>query len=125
MASSGDYDASLREHQPSDGFRRVHWRTSARLGRLMVRLDEQPERAHGVPAAGQPQPLPRRRVTFERAVSIAASIGSYLMREDHDLAADRRRDPARTEPTATGLAAHARSAVVFARQQPRPVPGRR
>lgn len=33
---------SLRDYQAGEDVRRVHWRTSARLGRLMVRQDEEP-----------------------------------------------------------------------------------
>ncbi|GAB3302345.1 DUF58 domain-containing protein [Epidermidibacterium keratini] len=33
-------DVDVREHRAEDGLRRVHWRTSARIGRLMVRPDE-------------------------------------------------------------------------------------
>lgn len=33
-------DVDVRDHRAEDGLRRVHWRTSARVGRLMVRPDE-------------------------------------------------------------------------------------
>jgi uncharacterized protein (DUF58 family) len=66
---------SLREYVPGDDLRRVHWRTSARLGNLLVREHVD---------ASQPRlavvlDTDRRAYdegTFEAAIEAAASIGS-------------------------------------------------
>ncbi|PIE27304.1 MAG: hypothetical protein CSA58_04915 [Micrococcales bacterium] len=41
-AAAGEHDLSVREYRHGDELRRVHWRSSARHGELMVRTDEQP-----------------------------------------------------------------------------------
>jgi uncharacterized protein (DUF58 family) len=38
----GEHDALLREYQPGDPLRTVHWRSTARRDELMVRLEERP-----------------------------------------------------------------------------------
>jgi len=39
---AGEQDSSVREYQSGDDVRRVHWRSSAHRGSLMVRQEEQP-----------------------------------------------------------------------------------
>jgi uncharacterized protein (DUF58 family) len=72
-------DASLRDYRSGDDLRRVHWRTSARLGELMVRQDER--------AARRPVSvlldLPDDDVAAEWSISAAASVGLALMRSGH------------------------------------------
>ena len=41
-AASGEHDIATREYRYGDDLRRVHWRSTARRGELMVRRDEQP-----------------------------------------------------------------------------------
>jgi uncharacterized protein (DUF58 family) len=84
IAASGDDDVAPRPYQTGDPLRRVHWRSSARYGELMVRREEQHFRntatlfldtrrlAHGTAAS------------FELAVSAAASIGVHLAGEGFD-----------------------------------------
>ncbi len=74
-------DVTVREYVHGDDLRRVHWRSTARTGELMVRREEQPwqsrctlfidnrERAHR--GSGPDSSL-------ERAVTVAASIGVHL-----------------------------------------------
>lgn len=45
-AAAGGHDMSVREYRQGDDLRRVHWRSTARRGELMVRTDEQPLHQH-------------------------------------------------------------------------------
>ncbi len=83
IASSGTDDAATREYRHGDDLRRVHWRSTARVGELMVRREEQPfqsratllldgrDAAHRGTGPGS---------SFEWAVSAVASIGVALAR---------------------------------------------
>jgi uncharacterized protein (DUF58 family) len=45
LALAGDDDVIPRNYRHGDDLRRVHWRSTARYGELMVRREEQPQRA--------------------------------------------------------------------------------
>jgi uncharacterized protein (DUF58 family) len=87
MAAAGEDDVVPRPYRDGDELRRVHWRSTARYGELMVRREEQQWRnkvqllldtrraAHAGSGAGS---------SFEFAVSAAASIGVHLAREGLD-----------------------------------------
>lgn len=83
VAIQGDADAATREFREGDDLRKVHWRSTARVGKLMVRREEQPwqtraamivdtrlSRHYGEGSAS----------SFEWAISAAASIGVHLGR---------------------------------------------
>ncbi|MEV6672375.1 DUF58 domain-containing protein [Streptomyces sp. NPDC051162] len=81
-ALAGADDIIPRGYRHGDDLRRVHWRSTARYGELMVRREEQPQRAHctvlldtrggAFDGAGPDSP-------FEWAVSGAASAAVHLM----------------------------------------------
>ncbi|NIK60470.1 DUF58 domain-containing protein [Kribbella shirazensis] len=86
IAAAGEEDATVREYRDGDDLRRVHWRSTARRGELMVRREEQPwqsrcalfldartisHHGHGPSSS------------LEWAVSAAASIGIDRMRRGY------------------------------------------
>ncbi|MGH3155700.1 MAG: DUF58 domain-containing protein [Streptosporangiaceae bacterium] len=86
-AMAGNDDAGTRPYRDGDELRRVHWRSTARHGELMVRREEQQWRNHAVLL------LDTRRLmhagdgaasSFEFAVSAAASIGVHLAMHGFD-----------------------------------------
>jgi uncharacterized protein (DUF58 family) len=81
VAAAGEDDVAAREYRHGDDLRRVHWRSTARRGELMVRREEQPWQsrctlildtraiAHRGDGPGS---------SFEWAVSAAASVSLHL-----------------------------------------------
>lgn len=83
VSAAGEDDAAPREYRHGDDLRRVHWRSTARHGELMVRREEQHFQSSGTLF------LDTRRAahwgegtsgSFEQAVSATASIGVHLVR---------------------------------------------
>jgi|HubBroStandDraft_1064217.scaffolds.fasta_scaffold143427_1 uncharacterized protein (DUF58 family) len=83
-ATAGEDDVIPREYRDGDELRRVHWRSTARYGQLMVRREEQRWRNRATVF------LDTRRSShagsgasssFELAVSAAASSGMHLAKE--------------------------------------------
>jgi uncharacterized protein (DUF58 family) len=80
IAASGDDDAAPRAYRSGDSLHRVHWRSTARYGELMVRREEQYWRNTAslfldTRRSGYSSPM------FELAVTAAASIGVHLTDE--------------------------------------------
>ncbi len=80
IAASGEDDAAPRAYRTGDSLHRVHWRSTARYGELMVRREEQYWRNTAslfldTRRSGFSEPL------FELAVTTAASIGVHLAGE--------------------------------------------
>lgn len=82
LALAGEDDVIPRGYRHGDDLRRVHWRSTARYGELMVRREEQPQRSRCTVL------LDTRRVAhhgsgpdsaFEWAVSGAASAAVHLL----------------------------------------------
>lgn len=81
---SGDYEEfyGIREYQREDGWRRIHWRSTARLSELMVRHFEQSSQwksmlvldAYSLNESGF-----GKETTFEYAIKVLASLMKYLL----------------------------------------------
>ncbi|MEW1913145.1 DUF58 domain-containing protein [Kitasatospora sp. NPDC085895] len=81
LALAGDDDVIPREYRHGDDLRRVHWKSTARYGELMVRREEQPLRAHAAVLLDTREIAHRGSgpgSSFEWAVSCAASVGVHL-----------------------------------------------
>jgi uncharacterized protein (DUF58 family) len=83
-AASGEDDVSTREYRHGDDLRRVHWRSTAHRGELMVRTDEQPRQMRATVIldtreAGHRGDGPAS--SFEWAVSTAASAAVHLVKQ--------------------------------------------
>ncbi|WP_328925242.1 DUF58 domain-containing protein [Streptomyces sp. NBC_00190] len=84
LALAGDDDVIPRTYRRGDDLRRVHWRSTARYGELMVRREEQPQRSRATVL------LDTRQIAFdgagpdsafEWAVSGAASALVHLLEQ--------------------------------------------
>ena len=81
ISTMGEDDVTTREYRHGDDLRRVHWRSTARYGELMVRREEQPWQNRGVLLLDSRVTAHRGEgpgSSFEWAVSAIASIGSHL-----------------------------------------------
>jgi uncharacterized protein (DUF58 family) len=80
---SGSDDAATREYRYGDDLRKVHWRSTARVGELMVRREEQPFQSRAtllLDCRGQAHRGDGPGSSFEWAVSAMASISVSLAR---------------------------------------------
>ncbi len=83
VAVSGSDDAATREYQHGDDLRKVHWRSTARVGELMVRREEQPFQSRATLLLDTRRPAHRGEgpgSSFEWSVSAVASIAISLAR---------------------------------------------
>jgi uncharacterized protein (DUF58 family) len=81
VAVHGEDDAATREYRRGDDLRRVHWRSTARTGELMVRREEQPWESRATVVLDTRSFAHRGEgptASFEWAVSAAASIAVHL-----------------------------------------------
>jgi uncharacterized protein (DUF58 family) len=79
---TGDEFYTMRPYVEGDDLRRIHWRSVARSGELMIRQDESSRRSNAVlfvdtrdTAVGQ-----AHTPAFEKVISAAASVGILLLR---------------------------------------------
>jgi uncharacterized protein (DUF58 family) len=119
VGAHGADDQSTREYRIGDDLRKIHWRSSARTGVLMVRQEERPWRGQSTvlldlrggahtTADLPPDPQdPRLTNSLEWAVSAAASIANHAIVRGREIAliADPAADRIRL-PDSGRLAAH-------------------
>ncbi|MEH6780405.1 MAG: DUF58 domain-containing protein [Rhodoglobus sp.] len=72
---------ALREYVRGDERRNIHWKTTARTGRYMVRQFEETRRSHLVIALSLASADYENEYEFEMAVSVAGSLGAQAIRD--------------------------------------------
>ncbi len=83
VSIQGEDDAATREFRSGDDLRKVHWRSTARVGKLMVRREEQPWQTRSALLLDTRSTAHRgdgMAGSFEWSVSAAASVGDHLNR---------------------------------------------
>jgi uncharacterized protein (DUF58 family) len=83
-AAAGEDDVVPREYRDGDELRRVHWRSTARYGELMVRREEQRWRNRAtifLDTRSRSHAGTGMASSFEAAVSAAASVGTHIATE--------------------------------------------
>ncbi len=88
FASGSAEDVTVREYRRGDELRRVHWRSSARVGELMVRREEQPWQSRATLFLDNRVSAHRGQgaaSSLEAAVSAAASIGVHLCQRGYSV----------------------------------------
>jgi uncharacterized protein (DUF58 family) len=105
----------IREHDPSDGFNRIHWPSTARLGRPMSRSFERYEGADTLVILDLAVGVHRGQgsdSTLEYAVSLAASVAMAALQRGQSIGM-RCNDGAATSFVAAGGPAHLRRILEF------------
>jgi uncharacterized protein (DUF58 family) len=83
---TGDEFYTIRGYQLGDDLRRIHWASTARMRRLMIRHDEAARRSSAVILIdSRSASVGGSKSVFERAVSAAASVGVHLARSGFTL----------------------------------------
>ncbi|MDO5082421.1 MAG: DUF58 domain-containing protein [Arachnia propionica] len=85
LSSSDVSFHALREYVPGDDRRSVHWRTTARVGKLMVRQFEETLRAHLLILLSTRTADYTDPDDFELAVSVAGSLGASALQEERQV----------------------------------------
>ena len=81
FATGSAEDVTVREYHLGDDLRRVHWPSSARVGELMVRREEQPWQSRATVVVDNRSSAHRGQgaaSSLEAAVSTAASVATHL-----------------------------------------------
>jgi len=73
---------TLREYVPGDDRRHIHWKTTARLGKMMVRQFVDTRRSHLALVVSTDRADYASEEEFELAVSLAASLGIRTLRDE-------------------------------------------
>ncbi|MCO5307697.1 MAG: DUF58 domain-containing protein [Austwickia sp.] len=85
LSSSDVSFHALREYQPGDDRRAVHWLTTARTGRLMIRQFEEARRSHLLLLLSLRAADYASADDFETAVSVVGSCGGAALRQGRQL----------------------------------------
>lgn len=85
LSSSDVSFHALRDYVPGDDRRNIHWRTTARVGKLMVRQFEETRRAHLLIVLDLNDEAWANEDEFEEGVSGAASLALAAMRESKEV----------------------------------------
>jgi uncharacterized protein (DUF58 family) len=86
FAGASAEDVTVREYRQGDDLRRVHWRSSARVGELMVRREEQHWQTRATVVLDTRHAAHRgggSAASFEAAVSAAASVALHLAEREY------------------------------------------
>lgn len=101
---AGEEYFGVREYRPGDPQRFVHWRSTARAGRLVVReFEEQVAAPLGLVLAGASAGDAHGDPAFEALVEAAASIGLYALSTGHPLECVGAGAPRLSSPTRRAL----------------------
>lgn len=83
---SGEDFFTIREYQPGDDVKKIHWRTSARQGRMMVRQEDRPSEPRALILLDDRRAAHARRGdgadSFEACVTSAASLIHLFTSQD-------------------------------------------
>lgn len=85
LSSSDIAFHALREYVPGDDRRHVHWKSTARTGKLMVRQFEETRRSHLAISLSLNSEEYETEDQFELGVSVAGSLGLQALKEDKQL----------------------------------------
>lgn len=121
---------AVREYSPGDERRHIHWRSTAKTGRYMVRQFEQTRRSHLVVALSLAPDDYASDEEFELAVSVTASLGVRAIRDTRDVvvivSAGEVRPIRRNAPVVRALSTVTRSRLLdelaLVEQEPEAVP---
>lgn len=86
FASGSAEDVTVRDYRQGDDLRRVHWRSSARAGELMVRREEQPWQSRATVFLDDRAAAHEGRgagSSLEAAVHVAASVVTHLVQRGY------------------------------------------
>jgi uncharacterized protein (DUF58 family) len=85
LSSSDVAFHALRDYEMGDDLRHIHWRSSAKVGKFMVRQFEETRRSHLVVCLSMDPKDYADDDAFELSASVAASLGLQAIREEKDL----------------------------------------
>ncbi len=88
---------ALRDYVPGDDRRHIHWKTTARTGKLMVRQFEETRRSHMAVALSVNLDEYEHDDDLEMAISAAASLGRQAIKENRELSMITQRGPLHCE----------------------------
>lgn len=76
---------AIREYMPGDSRRQVHWKSTAKTGKLMVRQFEESRRSRMAVAVSVAKSDYATEEEYEIAISLAASLGVQALRDGREL----------------------------------------